>query len=71
MAMAAGKPSPYNLEALDRYVLSQFDTVPLDEIMPPTAGAGNNPENPIPLEQLQKQFGKQEAEANANVPVQM
>jgi len=32
--------------------------------MPPTAGAGNNPENPIPLEQLQKQFGKQEAEAN-------
>jgi len=67
MAMQAGKPPPYNLEALDRYVLSQFDTVPLEEIMPPRAGTGNNPEQPMPLEALQNQFRKQEAEANANL----
>ena len=53
---AEGKPLPYNLEALDRYVLSQFDTVPLDEIMPPTSGAGMNPEQPIPIQELQKKF---------------
>jgi len=69
MAMQAGKPPPYNLEALDRYVLSQFGTVPLEEIMPPRAGMGNNPEQPIPLEGLQQKFRQQEAEANANIPV--
>ena len=62
------KPLPYNLEALDRYVLSQFDTVPIDEIMPPTAGIGLNPETPIPLEELQKQFKGMEGEGN--VPIQ-
>ena len=71
MAIQAGKEIPYNLEALDRYVLSQFDTVPLEEIMPPRAGMGNNPEQPMPLEALQEKFRKQEAEANANIQVPM
>jgi len=35
--------------------------------MPPSAGAGMNPEQAIPLEELQKQFAGQGGEANAPV----
>ena len=71
MALQSGNPPPYNLIALDRYVLSQFDTVPLEEIMPPTAGAGFNPETPIPLEELQNKFRKMGEEGNASIPLPM
>lgn len=49
-------PMPYNLEALDRFVLSQFEGVPLDEIMPLRAGAGGSPETPISIEGLQEKL---------------
>ena len=49
-------PMPYNLEALDRFVLSQFEGVPLEEIMPLRAGAGGSPETPISIEGLQKKL---------------
>ena len=49
-------PLPYNLAAIDRYVLEQFEGVPVEEIMPPSQGMGNNPEQPIPLEKLQAKF---------------
>jgi len=51
-------PMPYNLEALDRYVLSQFEGVPIEEIMPMRAGAGGNPEQPISLAGLQDKMNK-------------
>jgi len=56
MALQAGKPMPYNLEALDRYVLSQFEGVPLDEIMPMRAGAGGSPETPISIKGLEEKL---------------
>ena len=49
---------PYNLEALDRYVLSQFEGVPLDEIMPMRAGSGGSPETPISIEGLQEKLAQ-------------
>jgi len=67
MALQSGQKLPYNLEAIDRFVLEQFEGVPVEEIMPPSAGAGMNPEQAIPLEELQKQFAGQGGEANAPV----
>ena len=49
---------PYNLEALDRYVLSQFEGAPIEEIMPLRAGAGGNPEQPISIEGLQQKLSQ-------------
>lgn len=60
MAVQSGKEPPYNLEALDRFVLSQFESVPLDEIMPMRAGAGGNEETPISIEGLQKELAQGE-----------
>jgi len=67
MAMQGGGEMPYNLEALDRFVLSQFEGVPLDEIMPMRAGAGGSPETPISIEGLQKKLAAGEGEAGATV----
>jgi hypothetical protein len=53
MALQAGKQPPYNLEALDRFVLSQFEGIPLDEIMPMRAGAGGSPEKAVSIQELQ------------------
>lgn len=47
---------PYNLEALDRFVLSQFEGVPLEEIMPMRAGAGGSPETPISIKGLEEKL---------------
>ena len=58
MAMQSGQKPPYNLEALDRFVLSQFEGVPLDEIMPMRAGAGGNPEQPISIQGLQQKLSQ-------------
>ena len=60
---------PYNLEALDRWVLSQFEGVPLDEIMPMRAGAGGSPEKAVSIEELQGIISKkaQGGEAGATV----
>jgi len=58
MAIQSGNPPPYNLEALDRFVLSQFEGVPLDEIMPMRAGQGGNPETPISIEGLQQKLAQ-------------
>ena len=57
---------PYNLEALDRYVLSQFEGVPLDEIMPMRAGQGGSPEQPISIQGLQEKLAAG-GEAGASV----
>ena len=65
MAMQAGKQPPYNLEALDRFVLGQFEGVPLDEIMPMRAGAGGNPEQPISIEGLQEIMAKKGGQQGA------
>lgn len=67
LALQAGKESPYNLEALDRYVLSQFEGVPIEEIMPATAGTGRNPEQPIPLQALEQKLMAQGGGQNAPV----
>jgi hypothetical protein len=67
MALQAGQQPPYNLEALDRYVLSQFEGVPIEEIMPATAGAGRNPEQPIPLQALEQKLMAQGGGENAPV----
>lgn len=67
LALQAGKESPYNLEALDRYVLSQFEGVPIEEIMPATAGTGRNPEQPIPLQELEQKLMAQGGGQNAPV----
>jgi hypothetical protein len=62
MAMQPPQPGqeapkmPYNLEALDRWVLSQFEGIPLNEIMPMRAGAGGSPEKPISIEGLQQKL---------------
>ena len=58
MALQAGQKPPYNLEALDRFVLSQFESVPIDEIMPMRAGAGGNKETPISIEGLQQKLAE-------------
>ena len=56
MAIQNGQPPPYNLEALDRFVLGQFEGIPIDEIMPMRAGAGGNPETPISIQGLQQKL---------------
>ena len=56
MALENKQKIPYNLVALDRFVIEQFEGVPVEEIMPPSQGAGKNPEQPMPLEEMQKQF---------------
>ena len=56
MAVQSGQQPPYNLEALDRFVLSQFEGIPIDEIMPMRAGAGGNPETPISIQGLQQKL---------------
>jgi hypothetical protein len=72
MAMQPPQPGqeapkmPYDLEALDRWVLGQFEGVPLDEIMPMRAGQGGSPEKPISIEGLQ---GKLAAGGEAGAPV--
>ena len=58
LALQAGQPIPYNLAALDRFVIEQFEGIPVEEIMPPSQGAGNNPEQPLPLQELQKRMNK-------------
>ena len=63
IAMQSGQKPPYNLAAIDRYVLEQFEGVPVEEIMPPSQGMGRNPEQPIGLEELQQQFAKQGGES--------
>jgi hypothetical protein len=73
-AVQSGKPVPYDFTALDRYVAQQFQGVPIDEIMPPSAGIGMNEETPIPLEELNRQMllkGKMAAGggAGAKLPV--
>lgn len=67
MAMQSGQPPPYNLEALDRFVLSQFEGVPIEEIMPMRAGAGGNPEAPISIEGLQQKLAQQGGQQSAVV----
>ena len=49
---------PYNLEALDRWVLGQFEGINIEEIMPLRAGQGGNPEQPITLPALQDKMNK-------------
>jgi len=58
MAIQSGQPPPYNLEALDRFVLSQFEGIPLEEIMPMRAGAGGSQEQPISIEGLQQKLAQ-------------
>ena len=71
MAMQSGQPPPYNLEALDRFVLSQFEAVPLDEIMPMRAGQGGNPEQPIDLPGLQQKLAQGGGQQGASIPTEM
>jgi len=70
-ALQSGERPPYNLEALDRFVLSQFEGVPIDEIMPMRAGAGGNPEQPISIEGLQQKLQQGGEQQGANIPTQM
>ena len=51
-------PMPYNLEALDRFVLSQFEGINVEEIMPMRAGAGGSPEQPISIQGLQQKLAR-------------
>jgi len=66
MAVAQGQQPPYNLEALDRFVLSQFEGINIEEIMPMRAGAGGSPEQPISIKGLQEKLA---AGGEAGAPV--
>jgi len=56
IAIQSGGKPPYDLLALDRYVVEQFEGVPVEQIMPETAGMGMNHETPISLQEFQKKF---------------
>ena len=51
-------------------MLSQFEGVPLDEIMPMRAGAGGNQEEPISIQGLQQKLA-QGGEQGAAIPPEM
>jgi hypothetical protein len=71
-AVQTGQPIPYNFAELDRYVASQFEHLPVDQIIPPRAGWGNNPEQPLPIIEVEKQIGQniQAQQAQGGVPVE-
>jgi len=71
-AVQTGQPIPYNFAELDRYVASQFEHLPVDQIIPPRAGWGNNPEQPLPISEVEKQIGQniQAQQAQGGVPVE-